>query len=88
MVVGQRGKDMLFLNGYTLARNNILEKTTYWNCRSRNKYNRPCRARVMTWEKPNGLHRVTITQPLHNHLPSQRIQKLIMKKYETRKIEN
>lgn len=72
-VKGQRGKDLLVIDGYTFARNNTVENAIYWCCRHRNGNRAPCRARVRTLQKKNGLHTITITQPDHNHQPTHRM---------------
>lgn len=70
LVPGQRGKCLLLVDGHTFSQNNVMDKTTYWNCRKRTKGLPPCNARVMTTLKENGLHRITITRPNHNHIAS------------------
>lgn len=77
LVKGQRGKYLLVIDGYTFAKNNVVERTTYWCCRTRTAMQRPCRARVMTYAKNNGLYKITITQPIHNHSPTHRMLKKI-----------
>lgn len=77
LVLGQRGKNLLLVNGYTFAKNNVIENTMYWCCRTRTKDKKPCRARVTTVLKENGLHKITVTQPLHNHLPTHSMIKKI-----------
>lgn len=73
LVPGQRGKYLLVVDGHTFSQNNVMDKTTYWNCRKRSKGLPPCHARVMTTLKENGLYRITITRPHHNHLPATRM---------------
>lgn len=77
LVKGQRGKYLLVIDGYTFAKNNVVENTTYWCCRTRTATKKPCRARVMTYLKKNGLYKITITQPVHNHAPTHRMLKKI-----------
>lgn len=79
LVVGQRGKHLLVVDGYTFAKNNVSEKTVYWCCRTRIGNRKACRARVTTVLKDNGLHKLTITHPFHNHEPSYRTKKRINK---------
>lgn len=75
LVVGQRGKPLLVLNGYTFATNLVVDQTTYWCCRHRTVNSPPCHARAKTVLKDNGLHSVIISQPVHNHKPTFRVQK-------------
>lgn len=70
MVPGQRGKMLLLVDGYTLPRNNVVGTTTYWCCRFRRRGYVPCNARATTTLKPNGLYKLALTQPKHNHLPT------------------
>lgn len=70
MVRGQRGKMLLLVDGYTLPQNNVAGNTTYWCCRSRPKGTIPCNARATTTLKPNGLYKLVITKPKHNHSPT------------------
>lgn len=74
-VTGQRGNKLLLLNGYTFSVNLVVDKgfTTYWCCRHRGTNRAPCRARARTQEKENGLFAVTISQPHHNHQPTNRL---------------
>lgn len=74
-VAGQRGKPLLVLNGYTLATNLVVDKTTYWCCRHRTINAPPCHARAKTSLKPNGLYNVIISQPVHNHKPTFKTEK-------------
>lgn len=67
-VAGQRGTQLLRINGYCYARNNRSADTTYWVCRTR-VHSRPCNARAMTTLKSNGLYRIIITNPVHIHAP-------------------
>lgn len=76
-VVGQRGTNLLIVDGYTFSKNNKLDRTVYWSCRYRMNGD-ACRARVMTTLKENGFHRITITQPIHNHEPTMRMNKQIL----------
>lgn len=69
LVPGQRGKQLLLLNGYTFATNLVVDSATYWCCRHRSLNQPPCRARARTQEKDNGLFTVIISQPIHNHPP-------------------
>lgn len=80
LVVGQRGKHLLVIDGYTFAKNNVSERTVYWCCRIRTNNRKACRARVTTMRKDNGLYKVTITQPFHNHAPTYRMKKKLDKK--------
>lgn len=72
LVKGQRGKELLLLNGYTFSRNLVVDKSTYWCCRHRTVNKPPCHARARTQEKENGLHTIIISQPNHNHKPTLR----------------
>lgn len=76
-VVGQRGKSLLVINGFTFAKNNKVANRTYWCCRMRSATKAACRARVTTTLKPNGLHKICITQPEHNHDQTYRMLKKI-----------
>lgn len=71
LVMGQRGKKLLLLDGYTFSVNLEVENglTKYWCCRHRKTNQEACRARVRTQQKENGLFSVIISQPYHNHLP-------------------
>lgn len=69
LVVGQRGKPLLVLEGYPFATNLVVDKVTYWCCRHRNANSSPCHARAKTQQKDNGLFSIFITQPVHNHEP-------------------
>jgi hypothetical protein len=44
-------------------------------CRTKTKGLKPCRARITTTQKANGLYRINITQPVHNHEQTNRIIK-------------
>lgn len=77
LVKGQRGKNLLVIDGFTFARNLTSGDAIYWCCRHRGNNKPPCRARVRTLRKANGLHKITITQLAHNHLPTyQTLRKL------------
>ncbi|XP_053946053.1 uncharacterized protein LOC128855295 [Anastrepha ludens] len=78
-IPGQRGKSLLCFNSYTYAKNNVCGNTTYWNCRSRRIGMAPCKARITTMKQPNGLFRVCLTKPEHNHEPSPRMLKKLEK---------
>lgn len=69
-VQGLRGTVLLLIDGYTLPRGDMVGRTTFWHCRSRQKGSVPCNARVRTKLKPNGLFKITLTQPIHNHKPT------------------
>lgn len=80
LVQGQRGKELLLLNGYTFSRNLVVDKAIYWCCRHRCVNKPPCRARARTQQKSNGLHTIIISQPIHNHKPtssSRSVQRII-----------
>lgn len=64
--MGQRGKKLLMIGGYTYARNNQTEKKTYWACRTRIN-NQRCNARAVTALMPDGSYHVTLTNPVHSH---------------------
>lgn len=72
LVKGQRGKELLLLNGYTFSRNLVVDKSIYWCCRHRTVNKPPCHARARTQQKENGLHTIIISQPVHNHKPTLR----------------
>lgn len=72
LVTGQRGKQLLLLNGYTFSQNLVVDKSIYWCCRHRTGGKPPCRARARTQQKENGLYSLIISQPIHNHTPTQR----------------
>lgn len=69
LVDGQRGKKLLVVNGYTLAKNNCNSLVTYWNCRHRTQNIGECRARARTTRNPNGLYTITLSKS-HNHTPN------------------
>lgn len=82
-VAGQRGKKQLLLNGYTFCTNLVVDNAIYWCCRQRTANQPACRARARTQQKPNGLHTVIISQPIHNHKPTLRtLHKKITLKYD------
>lgn len=78
LIQGQRGKYLLLIDGFTFSKNNVVGSTTYWCCRSRSKDMKPCNARAMSTEQPNGLYRVVISRPKHNHEATSRM----LKKFE------
>ncbi|XP_037910062.1 uncharacterized protein LOC119650912 isoform X1 [Hermetia illucens] len=53
--------------------------TTYWCCRCRQVGKAACRARITTIQKMNGLHKIIVTKPFHNHAPSPRMLKRFKK---------
>lgn len=75
LIPGQRGKHLLVVNGFTFSKNNVVGSTTYWCCRTRTQGHEACKARVLTTDKKNGLHKINITKPRHNHAPSTRMLK-------------
>lgn len=77
LIKGQRGKPLLVVDGYTFSQNNLVGLTTYWCCRVRRKGHQPCRARVMTTEMQNGLHRIIVRWAQHNHLRTGFLRKKI-----------
>lgn len=70
LVTGQRGKELLLLNGYTFSRNLVAGNSIYWCCRHRTVNEPPCRARARSQQKDNGLFTIVISQPVHNHRPT------------------
>lgn len=78
LVQGQRGKNLLYHEGFLYARNNQTTEATYWCCRTRTS-GQSCRARITTTKRENGLTRINVTQPLHNHLPTTRMLKKLEK---------
>lgn len=74
MIEGQRGKNLLVIDGYTLAKNNAKGSVAYWNCRYKNSQNVYCRARARTVQKTNGLYTIIITCG-HNHPPTPTLTK-------------
>ncbi|XP_037029104.1 modifier of mdg4 isoform X12 [Bradysia coprophila] len=83
LIQGQRGKNLLLIDGFTFSKNNVVGATTYWCCRSRSKDMKPCNARAMSTEQPNGLYRVVISRPRHNHEATSRM----LKKFERQKLK-
>lgn len=75
LVRGQRGKSLLSYDGFLYAQNNRTAESTYWCCRTKTKGEQACKARITTTQQPNGLYRITITQPIHNHVQTSRIIK-------------
>uniref|UniRef100_A0A182JNK9 FLYWCH-type domain-containing protein n=1 Tax=Anopheles christyi TaxID=43041 RepID=A0A182JNK9_9DIPT len=66
-IQGQRGNKLLVIGGYTYARNNFSgTNTIYWACRTSHDGVR-CNSRVVTSLMVNGLYRIMITNPKHNH---------------------
>lgn len=74
LVPGQRGKELLILNGFSFATNLVTDKATYWCCRHRLVKQTPCQARARTQLNENGLYTVIISQPFHNHEPPKNIK--------------
>ncbi|XP_058451059.1 modifier of mdg4-like isoform X10 [Malaya genurostris] len=70
-VPGQRGTQLLRINEYCYAKNNRINDTTYWVCRTR-VHQRACNARAVTTMKSNGLYRILITNPVHIHEPGRK----------------
>ncbi|XP_055850843.1 uncharacterized protein LOC129915364 [Episyrphus balteatus] len=85
-IPGQRGKSLLYFNGFTFAKNNESGGTVYWCCRSRKVGKPACRARITTSKQENGSYRVVVTTPYHNHSPSVRMLKKIEKCIKTEKV--
>lgn len=75
LVKGQRGKSLLSFNGFLYAKNNQTADAVYWCCRTRTRGLSACKARITTTKKPNGLHRINVTQIEHNHAQTSRILK-------------
>lgn len=75
LVRGQRGKPLLSWNGFLFAQNNKTSDSIYWCCRTKTHNEKACRARITTSLKPNGLYRINVTQPTHNHEQTNRIIK-------------
>ena len=76
LVRGQRGKPLLSWGGFLFAQNNKTSDTVYWCCRTKTRdEKKACRARITTTLKPNGLYRINVTQPQHNHEQTNRIIK-------------
>lgn len=82
LVRGQRGKPLLSHEGFLYAQNNKTQDSVYWCCRTKTKGEKACRARITTTRKANGLHRINITQPIHNHPQTSRIIKKLKAKDE------
>lgn len=80
LVRGQRGKPLLSYNGFLYAQNNKTQDSIYWCCRTKTKGEKACKARITTTQKANGLHRINITQPIHNHEQTSRIIKKLKAK--------
>lgn len=78
LVRGQRGKSLLSYKGFLYAQNNKTQDSTYWCCRTKTKGAKPCKARITTTRKVNGLYRINVTQPIHNHEQTSRIIKKLM----------
>ncbi|XP_049276914.1 modifier of mdg4-like isoform X12 [Anopheles funestus] len=66
-IQGQRDNKLLVVGGYTYARNNCSKNNTiYWACRT--SYDRVrCNSRVVTTLMGDGMYRIVITNPKHNH---------------------
>ncbi|KAL7020390.1 hypothetical protein ACKWTF_011504 [Chironomus riparius] len=75
LVRGQRGKLLLNWGGFLFAQNNKTADSIYWCCRTKPKDEKACKARITTTLKANGLYRINVTQPLHNHEQTNRIIK-------------
>lgn len=77
-VTGQRGRRMLFFNGFLFALNNSVGTTKYWCCRTKTKQ-KTCNARLVTTKKvgESELYTIMVTQPRHNHMPTIRMIKKI-----------
>lgn len=75
LVRGQRGKPLLSWCGFLFAQNNKTADSIYWCCRTKTREEKACRARITTSLKPNGLYRINVTQPTHNHEQTNRIIK-------------
>lgn len=75
MVPGQRGKNLLKYEGFLYARNNQTNGSVYWCCRTKLVGHPACKARITTTVKENGLHRLSVTQPNHNHAATNRMLK-------------
>ncbi|CRK91940.1 CLUMA_CG005558, isoform A, partial [Clunio marinus] len=89
LVRGQRGRPLLSHNGFLYAQNNKTQDSIYWCCRTKTRGEKPCRARITTTQKPNGLFRINITQPIHNHSQTSRIiKKLKAERYLNVCLEN
>lgn len=75
LVRGQRGRPLLSHGGFLYAQNNKTQDSIYWCCRTKTRGEKACRARITTTHKANGLYRINITQPIHNHEQTSRIIK-------------
>lgn len=84
MISGQRGKRLLLFDGFTFSKNNVVNDTIYWCCRTRVKGQPSCRARIKTTKQHNGLYEVTVTRAVHNHTQTIRM----LKKFERNYSEN
>lgn len=69
MVNGQRGKQLLEVEGYTYSINSVFGHKYYWNCRCRRKGQMPCKARVVTIKLPGEPYQIVKTKAIHNHDP-------------------
>ncbi|XP_017119657.1 uncharacterized protein LOC128266157 [Drosophila gunungcola] len=73
IIQGQRKSVQLMFAKFAYAKNNQRGNTIYWNCRSRRNGKHPCNARLSISRLPNGLYKVCLSQPEHNHPPSKRL---------------
>lgn len=87
LVRGQRGKPLLSHDGFLYAQNNKTQDSIYWCCRTKTKGEKACKARITTTRKANGLHRINITQPMHNHEQTSRIMKKLKVKADVSDIK-
>lgn len=76
---GQRNSMLLLYKRYAYAKNNCHGSTTYWNCRYRRRGMPACNARLSTKKLSDGTYRVDLKQPQHNHSPSNRIERRLMR---------
>lgn len=76
---GQRNSMLLQYKRYAFAKNNCHGSTTYWNCRYRRRGMPACNARLSTKKLSDGTFRVDLKQPQHNHSPSNRIERRLMR---------
>ncbi|KAG5672367.1 hypothetical protein PVAND_002499 [Polypedilum vanderplanki] len=68
LVRGQRGKPLLSWGGFLFAQNNKTADSIYWCCRTKSSRDgKSCKARITTTQQANGLYRINVTQPTHNH---------------------
>lgn len=81
MISGQRGKRLLLFDGFTFSKNNVVNDTIYWCCRTRVKGQDSCRARIKTTKQHNGLYEVTVTNGVHNHTQTVRMLKKFERQY-------